>query len=221
MTTLVASTTAKSIMMIFLQLITWQMLGAWHHGCWGCCMVMMLLASLSPLLLHCQCHPHFWHIAIAVHCHPHHHCLQPFPSTVTILLTVDHCYLVNHHYLIDHQSSPLPSPTYAISVTASWLFHYCFFTFLELVVCSVVFSIIVHSSLSWLVVAASAVVLHHAAVWQKLLLSNEHDSLCRCHTMSTCRTLYPTKVDMISINTFVVLMGMPRYIKMICVILNL
>jgi len=38
---------------------------------------------------------------------------------------------------------------------------------------------------------------------------------------STCRTLYPTKVDMICITTFVVLMGTPGYIKMICVISNL
>ncbi len=32
---------------------------------------------------------------------------------------------------------------------------------------------------------------------------------------SRCRTFYPTKVKMIPINTFVVLMGMPSYVEMI------
>jgi len=44
-----------------------------------------------------------------------------------------------------------------------------------------------------------------------------HDSLCRGHTICMCRILYPTKVDMISI-TFLILMGMPGYVLMICII---
>jgi len=41
------------------------------------------------------------------------------------------------------------------------------------------------------------------------------------HTMSTSRMLYPTKVNMICIITFVVLMGTTGYVEMICHCSNL
>jgi len=139
------------------------------------------------------------------HCHP-------LPSITTIAIdccyhcwpsTVDSC----HHHR-HCQPTPYPSPP-----LLEWLSVGCFF------------AIVVHSTLlplSWwlllvLLLPLCCIMLHD----KKSLFSNEHNSLCRGCTMSMCRILYPTKVNMIFIITFVVLMATPIYIKMICDILNL
>ena len=199
-----------------LQLNTRQMLVTCLHGGWGFRLLMMSLAYPSPPIS----------IASAILISGPLNCCSlpsttPSPSTLTIY----------PHYLVDHQPStinrrPLIShwPSLScwlstitianvISVTIIFFFiiaflHFWSLLFVRLLFRCCYFTMVTTCSLLLLLLCA--------AVWHKLLLSKEYDSLCTGHTMSTSQILYLTWVDMICITIFVVLMCMTGYMEKIC-----
>ncbi len=224
--------------------VTRQMLSTWHavvvgaitwcccHQ-WHCCLVLLFMMPFTApvtfplpsafwcwLSLLTVCHQQLLLSTITIN-----HCCWPLP----LIIAVDHC------------CWPLLSPTplpfivawlllslLSISVIVNRYLHHCHH-------CCCYCSCYCHHCHHH---CGASAVLHRPQQFPNLCfllllhvyqgtkccsVTNRIPFLFYLHLYHNCtsRILYPTKVHMISISTFLILMGMPRYIKMICVISTL
>jgi len=123
-----------------------------NTAAWCCCCFPV------SITYHCQCHPHFWHMAIAIHCHPS----QLLPPTITITANHQPLMVAMHHHAI---ANPCHTHHHHLILAIIALFK-CWSSCLSAVFCHCCsFNLVIIMT----VIASpkSVIVLYHAA-WQKI-----------------------------------------------------
>ncbi len=191
---------------------------------WWCCCFPCRCHCFRSLLLAPSPSPS---IAITIHCCRCHHLLSsPSPSTIVVTVAVNHC----HHLRRLPLSSPFPLTVdhrniHPRRLIVKLLFLFVVACFLCICFCrSCHWLLIIHCCYcQWPLLLLLAVVLANLCFFFSKKYCSAMNTIpsVKGHTMSTSRILYPTKVNMICIITFVVLMGTAGYVEMICHCSNL